>query len=270
MTEETAEKAPAKRTPRAKTAEEPTLNIYQLISKISAEAGALAPEAKGGVPFAFRGVDAVVGHLAGLLQKYGVITVPEVLEHVTTQRELGGSKAITQTDARIAFHFYAPDGTEVVATTLGLAQDYADRSAAQAQSVAYRIALLQTFTLPTHQKEPEEVGEETQKYIEKANAENVAQRATAAAQATAAPAGPTVAELKGQIAAEFKAQGRDFSPKGIKAYGDEFYKVAEDPSKAGWKEAAPALSKLLTALKAEGAAKLAADTGADAATGEVA
>lgn len=142
-----------------------TENIYQIISKIGEEAGALAPEKTGGVPFAFRGVDGTVAHLVPHLRKYGVITVPEVVSQNVTQREVGNNKTITQTEVLTRFHFYAPDGTSVTATTAGLAQDYSDRSTSQAQSVAFRIALLQTFTLPTHDKEPEVAGEETQKVI---------------------------------------------------------------------------------------------------------
>ena len=48
----------------------------------------------------------------------------------------------------------------ITATTGGLANDYADRSTAQAQSVAFRVALLQTFALPTHSPEPEQTGVE--------------------------------------------------------------------------------------------------------------
>lgn len=143
----------------------PSMNIYQIIAAVGSEAGALAPESKGGVPFAFRGVDGTVAHLVPHLRKYGVITVPEVLEQKVTTRELSAGKAITQTEVLTKFHFYAPDGSSVSATTAGLAQDYADRSTAQAQSVAFRVALLQTFTLPTHDKEPEQAGEETQKFI---------------------------------------------------------------------------------------------------------
>lgn len=169
----------------------PPPNIYQLISTISAEAGALAPEKTSGVPFAFRGVDAVVSHVAPLLKKYGVIVVPNVIEVKTTYREINPTKGVTQTDLVTEFRFFAPDGTSVSAITAGLAQDYADRSAAQAQSVAFRVALLQTFALPTTDKEPEVVGEETQKFIR--------ENAATAKQAPAAAGGVTVTKLTRHI-----------------------------------------------------------------------
>lgn len=148
------------------------LNIYQIIGAIKKESGALAPtrDESSGLKFAFRGVNAVVDHLAPFLDKYGVLTIPRVIEHKVTARELQGGKAITQTEVLTSFVFYAPDGTSIEAITAGLAQDYADRSTAQAQSVAYRVALLQAFNLPTSDKEPEVAGEETQKYIAEAHA----------------------------------------------------------------------------------------------------
>lgn len=166
-------------------------NIYQIISAISEEAGALAPEKNGGVPFAFRGIDGTVAHLSPYLRKYGVVAVPTVLEHVVTARDLPGSKVITQSEVLTKFTFYAPDGSNVEVTTAGLAQDYADRSAAQAQSVAFRVALLQLFALPTHSKEPEVAGEETQKYI--ADAEKSAPAPK--------PSGPSVSVLQGKVRA---------------------------------------------------------------------
>lgn len=135
--------------------------IIELISIISAEAGALAPVSKGGVPFPFRGVDGTVNHLAPKLQKYGVIVVPEVLSAVTTPNAVG-NRTVKTTEVVTRFTFYAPDGSHLSATTAGLADDFADRSAAQAQSVAYRIALLQTFSLPTQSPEPEESGQAVQ------------------------------------------------------------------------------------------------------------
>lgn len=156
-----------------------TLSIYQIISEIAKEAGALAPSKAGGVPFAFRGIDAVVAHLADKLDKYGVIHTAEILQKDTSTRELQGGKAITQTDLTVRYTFYSPDGSSISTEAAGLAQDYADRSAAQAQSVALRVALLQLFHLPTTDKsdereyrEPEAMGEQVQKEISKNAADN--------------------------------------------------------------------------------------------------
>lgn len=196
-----------------------TGKIYAAIAAVSSEAGALAPTKNGaGVPFAFRGVDATVAHVAPYLKKHGIVVFPEVVDSFHSAREVG-SKVVTQTEIRTAFHFvHIEDGSEVVATTIGLAQDFSDRSAAQAQSVAFRVAILQTFTLPTHEKEPEEVGEIVQKGIaeEKANA------------TPKTPAKPTVAALKQQVGA-LVSSGRATGAE-VDAYGDLISKT----DKAEW------------------------------------
>ena len=165
--EQTEPKTAARKTRTATASKAP--NIFELITLISREAGALekTKEAGSGVPFPFRGIDGTINHLAPFLTKYGVVMVPEVLEEEITGREVGGNKFITQTRVKTKFTFYAPDGSHVSAVTTGLAQDYADRSTAQAQSVALRVALLQTFFLPTQTIEPEAMGEQVQAEIAK-------------------------------------------------------------------------------------------------------
>lgn len=206
-----------------------TGKIYAAIAAVSAEAGALAPTKNGaGVPFAFRGVDATVAHVAPYLKKHGIVVFPEVLDSFHSGREVG-NKVVTQTEIRTAFHFvHVEDGSEVVATTIGLAQDFSDRSAAQAQSVAFRVAILQTFTLPTHEKEPEEVGEIVQKGIAE-------EKAKTAPKSTK----PTAAQLKAQVSAlvsSGKASAAD-----IDAYGDE---ISREP-KTKWSTDGAILERII-------------------------
>lgn len=161
MATEATESTPENTSPagRKKPVAAKTKNIYQIISAVSTESGALAPSKAGGVPFPFRGIDGTINHLTPKLREYGVITVPEVLDYEFTQREANQGKVVTSCRARVKFTFHAPDGTSVSAVTLGQADDFADRAAAQAQSVAFRVALLQTFTLPTQSPEPEQTGQ---------------------------------------------------------------------------------------------------------------
>lgn len=215
------------------------LNIWQILNKISEEAGALAPEKTSGIPFAFRGISQVLDHLSPLLKKYGVVVVPGVRDRVTTQREVG-SKTITQSDLLVDYTFYAPDGTHVVATTNGLAQDFADRSAAQAQSVAFRVALLQVFKLPNTDIEPEALGEEVQAAIA---SEKAKPASTAPAQNAAGAVPKAVTDLKDEISALFKGRGVT-DPAEIRKQADAYFN-----GRPGWDTAAPALKKLRDALK---------------------
>lgn len=207
-----------------------TGKIYSAIASIQQAAGPLAAQKSGGVPFAFRGVDATVAHIAPHLREHNVIVVPEVLDSFVSAREVG-NKILTQTELRTKFTFYhTEDGSSVSATTNGLAQDYADRSAAQAQSVAFRVALLQTFFLPTNEKEPEERGEE----VLRTTAEEKGK-----ATAPAAPKAPTSAALKSRIAklvADGKTTGAD-----IDAYGNEISRT----DKAKWMNDGAILERVL-------------------------
>jgi hypothetical protein len=197
-------------------------SIIPLIARIAKEAGALAPVKTGGVPFPFRGVDGTVNHLSPFLQKYGVVVAPKVLSHNVSARELDKGRALTQSEVVVQFTFYAPDGTSLEVVAAGLAQDYADRSTAQAQSVAFRIALLQTFTLPTMSPEPEQAGEDNAKYIAEGGAaapkatrvDNSIAKAGAAADplAAARTAAKAAAGAKGLSAADLNEMGKAIDP----------------------------------------------------------
>lgn len=208
MTETVAEK---KRAAAIKVAEEQPLTIYQRIAAITREAGALAPEAKGGVPFAFRGIDGTVAHLTPFLNKYEVFLAPVVQSHIVTPNAVG-NRTVKTTEVEVTYGVYGPDGkSDIEITVPGLADDFADRSTAQAMSVAYRIALLQLFHLPTHSKEPEETGQEVVNGTAQAASAPRQAKAVETAKAAAAPAAPApaaatpLAKLQGEAKALGKA-----------------------------------------------------------------
>lgn len=136
--------------------------IYGLITEVKKKAGALGKEKSQGINFPFRGIDGTINHLAPHLQEVGIITVPRLIEHELIKQEDAKGRTVTTSRVEVEYTFYAPDGSYVQATTAGEAQDYADRATAQSQSVAFRIALLQTFTLPTQSPEPEVTGQAAQ------------------------------------------------------------------------------------------------------------
>ncbi len=137
----------AKATTTTSRAKKPAVDdrtVIQRMLDIAAQVGVLEPSKSGGVPFAFRGVDATVAHLTPMLIKHGVLVVPHVDSHLVTQRE-AGAKVITKTEVEVTYRFFGPAGDSLEVRTAGQADDFADRSTAQAMSVAYRIALLQAF-----------------------------------------------------------------------------------------------------------------------------
>lgn len=128
--------------------------IYEIIPKIKAAIGAVKKEKSQGLNYPFRGIDGVVNAVASALVKYGVTTVPSVVIHELTAEQVG-QKVPHRVTVTVSYRFYASDGTFIEATVPGESLDYADKGTAQAMSVAYRIALLQTFTLPTDDLDPE-------------------------------------------------------------------------------------------------------------------
>lgn len=149
-----------------KTTPEAPKNVHDIIALISQEAGALVPVYSEGLKFAFRGVNQVIDHLAPHFDHYGLTVAPKVLSHKVEMHPVG-NRFLTDSEVIVEYTFEAPDGSKHSVSTLGYAQDYADRSAAQAQSVAFRVALLQTFHLPSSDIEPEENGKLVQETTEK-------------------------------------------------------------------------------------------------------
>lgn len=246
------------KTTRAKA--EPSLNIYQRINAISKAAGALAPESKGGVPFAFRGIDGTVAHLTPFLHEYEVIAVPHVQSHLITERELinpqtgaPNGKLVKTTQLEVEYEFFGPDGDSVKVVTPGLADDFGDRSTAQAMSVAFRLALLQLFHLPTHTKEPEESG---QAVID-------AREGTGQAAAPSGPKAVRGAQAKQAGAAPPANTGNLTQVQGkAKALGEKLEKTSDELNAMGleigtevgvsdWFHDLGAMTKLVAALEAE-------------------
>lgn len=211
-------------------------NIYQIISAISSEVGAIELTEKSGVPFPFRGIDHTVNVLSPVLRRHGVITVPQVQSLIVTPKDVG-NRTVKTAEVITKFTFYAPDGTFIEAITAGLADDFGDRSVAQAQSVAFRIALLQTFTLPTQSPDPEETGQKTQD-------DAAAIKETAEKQPTKTEA--SISEIRAEIAKFIADPATPYDGAMVNALGNEI--SGETPDEWGGK--LPILKKLLARLEA--------------------
>ena len=112
--------------------------------------------------FNFRGIDAVVNTVGPALREAGVIVVPSVsrldYDPVQVERRRGDRVDIQhsiQVRAHVTYRFIAEDGSEVEVPVVGEAIDYGDKGVAKAMSVAFRIALLQTFAIPTDDPDPD-------------------------------------------------------------------------------------------------------------------
>lgn len=225
MTEEVTT-ATKPRASRAKTAPEeateaegaalPT-SIIHIIPLIRAEVGAIAKgqSTKSGPSYAYRSTDDIIDALAPLFSKYGVFTTVNDLEH-SMDSVVDGKRVTTTVIIRKEVRFYGPDGQYVTSTVSGEGADFSDKATNKAGTYAYRVALVQTFTLPTGEKD--EGGE----YIEKAPNAKVAAAISSAARPTAAPANAetlAISNLRNAVKAAAGIKGMD--SKALNALGQE-------------------------------------------------
>lgn len=226
--------ADAKATTTRKAATADKRTVIERMLAVAEEVGVLEPTKSGGVPFAFRGIDAVVASLSPFLKKHGVIVVPIETNHILTQREVG-NKVVTKAEVEVTYRFYGANGDHVDAKVPGQADDFADRSTAQAMSVAFRILLLQTFHIAAFGNE------EAHSEGVKNDREAAGQAAVDSARSQAPKSNAGVEAVRDQI---MKVAG----PKGFD--GDALNKMAADLSlNENWFNDINALNSLLKAVQ---------------------
>lgn len=124
--------------------------IYSLMSKVMADIGFISKDRKNTQQnYAFRGIDDVFAALQPCLIKHGVFFVPEVLHSEQVERQSKSGGLLIYTTMRVAYTFYAPDGSSVPAIVVGEAMDSGDKSSNKAMSAALKYAVLQIFCVPT-------------------------------------------------------------------------------------------------------------------------
>ena len=90
------------------------MNIYESISKIMGEIGAIGKNSKNQTQgFMYRGIDAVMNAINPALTKYKVFVVPEVLEQTREERTNTKGTTLIYSIIRVKYTFYAEDGTSV-------------------------------------------------------------------------------------------------------------------------------------------------------------
>lgn len=132
-------------------------DIFKLIPKIMEEVGYIAKDQKNLIQkYNFRGVDDIYANVQKILAKYGVFTVPNVIEERTEDRSTKSGSALIYRVLKIEFTFYASDGSNFKATVIGEGMDSGDKASNKAMSVAHKYAFLQVLCIPTQEaKDPE-------------------------------------------------------------------------------------------------------------------
>lgn len=105
--------------------------------------------------FNFRGIDAVVNAVGPALRTHGVVVVPQVTSVVYDDVQTSTGKPATACRVKVAYLFFAEDGSHVETSVAGEAWDAGDKACPKAMSVAFRTALLQALSLPTDEPDPD-------------------------------------------------------------------------------------------------------------------
>lgn len=110
--------------------------------------------------FMFRGIDSVMNATGSPFRKHGVMVVPTPVQMWTDTASSNGGKLTQIIRVQMKYTVYGVDGDSFEGGAFGEANDLADKATAKAQSVAFRTFLLQSLTLPTHDTDPDNEGEQ--------------------------------------------------------------------------------------------------------------
>lgn len=123
--------------------------IYEALARAMTQVGAVGKDRKNqGQGYQFRGIDQVVQACQLVLANCGIVVVPFVAQ---AEREMLDSKSggkMFSVRLVVDHHFYAPDGSSVVARTVGEAMDAGDKASNKAMSAALKYALTETLLIP--------------------------------------------------------------------------------------------------------------------------
>ena len=128
-----------------------TGQIYKLIPQVMKAVGAIGKGQladTGRSKFQFRGVDDVYAALQPALIEAGVCIIPRVLEQAVVDSKTTGGKWTQLATVRVAWDFYASDGSKIEAITAGAATDGQGRALAQAQSDAFKQCIFKALCIP--------------------------------------------------------------------------------------------------------------------------
>lgn len=128
-------------------------HIYGDLAKVMQELSAIGKDRENKQQgFMFRGIDQVYNALHPLMAKYGIFTVPNVLEVISRENRPTRSGGIsTYTLLKVQYAFVSgKDGSHItVGPVIGEAMDSGDKGCNKCLAIAHKYALFQLFMIPT-------------------------------------------------------------------------------------------------------------------------
>ena len=137
--------------------------VFSCVADIMADVGAILKSRENkSQGFSYRGIDEVYNRLHPLLVKHRCFLAPEILEFSQVDRPTKSGANMTYSKVKTRYRLTADDGSNVSVDVVGEANDSGDKSAAKAQSIAYKIAMFSLFCIPTEElPDPDAVEVET-------------------------------------------------------------------------------------------------------------
>jgi hypothetical protein len=100
--------------------------------------------------FKYRGIDDIYNNVQPLEAKYGLFSLPEVLDENYSERTSKSGTILFHTRLKIRYHFFASDGSAIHDTVVvGEGMDSGDKGANKAMSIAHKYALTQAYAIRT-------------------------------------------------------------------------------------------------------------------------
>lgn len=131
--------------------------VYAAFSSVMAEVQGIRKKQRNqDQGFMFRGIDAVLNTVGPKLREHGVIIVPTA-EHIEIERyDTAKGRPMQGVIVRMKYTVIGPSGDSFEGSAFGQAADSGDKAVSKAESVAYRMFLLQALTIPTDEPDPDQ------------------------------------------------------------------------------------------------------------------
>lgn len=137
------------------TTEQPT--VIEAFSRVMEQVQAVGKnERNKDQGFLYRGVDTTVNAVGPVLREHGVVIVPCAEDIQVERYTTAKGTAMKNATVRMRYTVYGPAGDSFSGVTFGESADSGDKAVSKAQSVAYRVFLLQALTIPTNEPDPDE------------------------------------------------------------------------------------------------------------------
>ncbi len=142
--------------------------IVAKLTAVKAAVGAVAKDSENseGRRFKYRSIDGIVNAIAQALIDQGVIIHSTSAELIASEQVEYGSKRTLAFRTTLAVEYEWTDGeSSITSQVIAESIDSGDKGTAKAMSVAYRIAILQTLSLPTGDRDPDANHEDEEEHL---------------------------------------------------------------------------------------------------------